>query len=236
MRAEFWAWWTRTWERLIALLAGLSLVTVHLIRNDAASLGAGVFLITLGLFIDRLEELRIGTLIAKFIQTQQEREAARPAMDHPAGGASASVPLAERNVELRIRRATPPRSLASSSGEAGWLSLGEVAGARTTDELVKALANYAQPARRLSADRLAAEREAMAAILDLQAERASAGYLGENTPDEQEAADEIEVFWSHPEDLTDEEVRHLAALMRRLIARDLEVGISRRISPSPSGI
>jgi hypothetical protein len=246
MRSRLWDWWTRNWQRLVALVSGLVLVTVHVVRSDAAALVAGTFLMTLGLFIDRLDELAVGAVKAKLIrqvvsettkrlETEHETSASHAVAGGPVGTPpTASVPLLQRKLVLPFPSVAPSRALASSSGEAGWISLRDVADARTTDELVKALANYAQPARRLSAERLATEREAMAAIMDLQAERASAAYLGENTPDEQEAADGIEVFWSHPEDMTDDEVRLLAALIRRLVARDRELGISQLPPSAPS--
>jgi hypothetical protein len=224
-------WLAKNWPKPIALIVGLALVILYVMRNDPAALAAGIFLVTLGLFIDRLEELTIAGFKAKLIKQIAQQETERHAMVREAPGpdvllkdarseTGASIPLAKRTIDLPKPSTVPPRALASNPAEAGWVSLHDVARARTTDELAAALAGYAQGGRRLSTQRLDAEREATAAILALGAERAAAGSLGENTPEENQVADLIEAFWPHPEDLTDEQVVRLTTLVRGLMEKD----------------
>lgn len=228
MRAAV-ASWQRNWQKFAALLAGLLLITLHVIRNDVAALAAGTFLVTLGLFIDRLAELTVGAIKAKFIQEVAEKRARLGVEREPEAlpaETEATVPVTGAKVPLMVRPAAP-RSLASApfTPDPAWMSIGEVAQARTADELVRALANWAGTGRNLSPERRAVEQEAMAAIMDLQAERARASYLGEDTPDERTAADQIVAFWSHPEAMTDVDVRGLVRLIRSLIDKDQQSGI-----------
>ena len=62
-------------------------------------------------------------------------------------------------------------------------------------------------------------------VFDLQKERYQAHYLGEKTADEDEAAGLIDVFWTHPEDLSDQDLARLTQLLRQLRERDRELGI-----------
>jgi hypothetical protein len=224
-------WLAKNWSKPTALIVGLALVILYAMRSDPAALAAGIFLVTLGLFIDRLEELTIAGFKAKLIQQIAQQETERHAMVHEGVGpdvllkdagseTGVSIPLAKRTVALPRPTTVPPRASVSNPAEAGWVSLRDVARARTTDELAAAIAGYAQGERRLSTQRLDAEREATAAILALGVERAAAGSLGENTTEEHEVADLIETFWPHPEDLTDEEVARLTTLVLGLMEKD----------------
>ena len=205
---------------MVAVVAGLLLVGVHILRNDPASLTAGVFLVTLGLFIDRLDELVIGPLKAKITrEIAQELSERLPAAPEASPGSEVQeAPLADRT----IRRGPAP----SAVGQAGASVVRpeDIRAARDPNELADLLVSYVDAPRK-SRKRAAAEAAAFDALFDLQKERYQAHYLGEKTPDEDEAADLIEVLWAHTEDLNDKELARLTQLLRQLRERDRGLGI-----------
>jgi hypothetical protein len=233
-------WWAGAWEGLTAAAIGLFLIGLYVAKNDPAALAAGVFLVTLGLFFDRLDELAIGPLKAKLFREIKEALARELPLSigvgQPADRAAAPAEAAQasREPELFLTGRVVEPQLAQQQGfgrAVAFISRDAIDAADSPNELARALATYIDPGRRLSKEREISERAAFAEIMNLQTRRSKADDLGQDTPEERDAARLIDAIWNRPADLSDAEVRGLIDLLDGLRREDERRGIPKPPNP-----
>jgi hypothetical protein len=226
------------WSAVGAWIVGAFLVVAGVVRPDGAWLVvAGVFVVIVGLTLGRLKELAAGPFKAAFFQDFAEAVATQAATTPATATAHEPVVLTRTAADSLQTIDEAPAAVTRGGGftaQAMIVRPQDVAAAKDVPELVQKTREYllqqtanqrALPGLRgLSADRIRAESDLYAAILELQSDRHRSGDDGTHDSYEIATQEEIVRWWNAPASLDDDQVRDLAGRIRGLIQHRINRG------------
>lgn len=212
----------------VSLGLGVVLFIAWIVTREPVALIGALILFVVALLGDRLKKAPLGfeffrDRVVRQVRTEAPPPAARTASGQAGGTVASSEPIVVRVPagELKLETLPPTVVIGTLTSDAVVAAAKAMESAATPEELAERVVEYVElrtvpGLRGLSDERIRREKELFGAILELQTLRARGARAG-NPGRLQEALDRIGVFWTRPEQLSDEAIVDATALVRAVI-------------------